>query len=171
MLLREYFDLHTSHFTTFKSGIAVENNMPKRGKKGQEETEQERRPPDLTLASFLSGSLASQSLQNSSKNSEASTSTTEPELGLQEEQAGTEKLGFFVKRTKKGKLPISYENRAKGKKVTVISNVTGDPSILLQELKKKIGAGGVVRGDCVEIQGDHQAVVESFLKSRRSCLK
>ena len=90
---------------------------------------------------------------------------------MQEEQTGTETLGFFVKRTKKGKLPISYENRAKGKKVTVIGNVSGDPSILLQELKKKIGAGGVVRGDCVEIQGDHQAVVESFLKSHRSCLK
>ena len=145
--------------------------MPKRGKKGHQETEQERRPPDLTLASFLTGSLASQSLQNSSKNSEASTSKTEPELGLQQEQAATGTLGFFVKRTKKGKLPISYENRAKGKKVTVISNVTGDPSILLQELKKKIGAGGVVREDCVEIQGDHQAVVESFLQRHRSCLK
>ena len=155
------------HFTNI-----VKNNMPKRNKKGHQETEQGGRPPDLTLASFLSGSLAPQT-SDPSEDSRASTSKQEPDfnLALEEEQTGTATLGFFVKRTKKGKLPISYENRAKGKKVTVISNVTGDPGILLQELKRKIGAGGVVRGDCVEIQGDHQVVVESYLQSHKSCLK
>ena len=87
-----------------------------------------------------------------------------------EEEKTNETIGFAVKRTKKGKIPISYENRAKGKKVTVVSNVTGDPGILLHELKKKIGAGGVVRGETVEIQGDHQVLVENFLTGH-PCLK
>lgn len=144
--------------------------MPKRDKKGAKEIDKERSPPELTFASFLTGSLTSQSCPVSSEEHGACSS----ELGSkteEKEQTEKETIEYFVKRTKKGKLPISYENRAKGKKVTVISNVTGDPAILLQELKKKIGAGGVVRGESVEIQGDHQVAVENFLQSHKSCLK
>lgn len=157
--------------------------MPKRNKKGPQESDREGRPPELTLASFLTGSLASQRTSQSSNASQSSvdngaaccdlTGTVEPtveESGLRQGETRKETVGFSVKRTKKGKLPISYENRAKGKKVTVISNVSGDPAILLQELKKKIGAGGVVRGETVEIQGDHQIVVEKFLTGH-PCLK
>lgn len=157
--------------------------MPKRNKKGPQESDNEGRPPELTLASFLTASFASSSSSVSQSSvvdeSPASSSPidltdrTEPKAtgsGLKQEETSKETVGFSVKRTKKGKLPISYENRAKGKKVTVISNVTGDPAILLHELKKKIGAGGVVRGETVEIQGDHQIVVEKFLTGR-SCLK
>jgi len=153
--------------------------MPKRNKKGLQESDREGRPAELTLANFLTGSLTSQTAQ--SLNVSHSTGATsadltdgaestvlESELNQEGQASGT--VGFFVKRTKKGKLPISYENRAKGKKVTVISNVTGDSGLLLQELKKKIGAGGVVRGDTVEIQGDHQIVVEKFLTGH-PCLK
>ena len=144
--------------------------MPKRGKKGLQETDKEGRPTELTFASFLTGSLTTQSAQVSFEEQGAACSC---ELGSEKDQGETanEAVGFFVKRTKKGKLPISYENRAKGKKVTVIGNVSGDPAILLHELKKKIGAGGVVRGESVEIQGDHQVVVENFLRSHKSCLK
>lgn len=153
--------------------------MPKRNKKGLQESDREGRPAELTLANFLTGSLASQTAQ--SLNVSHSTGATSADLtdraestalapGLNQEEKASGAVGFFVKRTKKGKLPISYENRAKGKKVTVISNVTGDSGLLLQELKKKIGAGGVVRGDTVEIQGDHQIVVEKFLTGH-PCLK
>ena len=153
--------------------------MPKRGKKGLQESDREGRPTELTLANFLTGSLASQTAQspNVSHSTGASAAgpterpeSTATESGFYQEGTASGTVGFSVKRTKKGKLPISYENRAKGKKVTVISNVTGDSGILLQELKKKIGAGGVVRGDTVEIQGDHQAVVEKFLAGH-PCLK
>jgi len=153
--------------------------MPKRNKKGLQESDREGRPAELTLANFLTGSLTSQTAQ--SLNVSHSTGATSADLtdgaesnalesGLNQEGQASGTVGFFVKRTKKGKLPISYENRAKGKKVTVISNVTGDSGLLLQELKKKIGAGGVVRGDTVEIQGDHQIVVEKFLTGH-PCLK
>lgn len=153
--------------------------MPKRNKKELQESQREGRPAELTLANFLSGSLASQTAQSSNVSHSTAASSadltdrpesTASESGLSQGGASSGTVGFSVKRTKKGKLPISYENRAKGKKVTVISNVTGDSGILLQELKKKIGAGGVVRGDTVEIQGDHQVVVEKFLTGH-PCLK
>ena len=153
--------------------------MPKRSKKGLQESDREGRPAELTLANFLTGSLASQTAQSPNVSHNTAASATSPterpestaaESGFNQEGTASGAVGFSVKRTKKGKLPISYENRAKGKKVTVISNVTGDSGILLQELKKKIVAGGVVRGDTVEIQGDHQAVVEKFLAGH-PCLK
>lgn len=145
--------------------------MPKRNNRVPKESDRERRPPELTLASFLSGSLASQT----SVVSEGASSADQLDFvgtrsTSKEEEKTNETIGFAVKRTKKGKIPISYENRSKGKKVTVVSNVTGDPGILLQELKKKIGAGGVVRGETVEIQGDHQVLVEKFLTGH-PCLK
>ena len=156
-----------------KNSRLFRDTMPKRNKKGLQESDREGRPAELTLANFLTGSLASQTAHStaaSSADPTESPESTAAESGLNQEGTASGTVGFFVKRTKKGKLPISYENRAKGKKVTVISNVTGDSGILLQELKKRIGAGGVVRGDTVEIQGDHQTVVEKFLTGH-PCLK
>lgn len=155
--------------------------MPKRSRKGVKESENDGRPPELTFASFLTGSLTSQSsqvLDESCSEDFGASTATRGAVGFSDLGSGAEAnlkqgetSGFFVQRTKKGKLPISYENRAKGKKVTVIVNVSGDPNILLQELKKKIGAGGVVRGETVELQGDHQVQVEKFLLNHKSCLK
>ena len=73
-------------------------------------------------------------------------------------------------RTKKGKLPITYENRSKGKKVTVISNIGGNAELLLAELRKRLGVGGVSRGSFIELQGDQQKFVEHFL-NKHPCLK
>ena len=161
--------------------------MPKRSRKGVKESENDGRPPELTFASFLTGSVTSQSSQvldeTCSEDFGASTASrargavgfsglgSGVEANLKQGETSEKTLGFFVQRTKKGKLPISYENRAKGKKVTVIANVSGDANILLQELKKKIGVGGVVRGETVELQGDHQVQVEKFLLNHKSCLK
>lgn len=71
---------------------------------------------------------------------------------------------FHVARTRKGGLPIFVEHRPKGKVATVIRNVSGDADALLSILKKRCGAGGVVRDDAVEVQGDHHDTVEAFLK-------
>jgi len=73
---------------------------------------------------------------------------------------------YTIGRTKKGSLPIRVENRNKGKKVTVVFNVTGDLRLLLSELKQAAGSGGVVRDDTVEIQGDKADFVEKFLKNK-----
>ncbi len=75
-----------------------------------------------------------------------------------------EPASFRVARTRKGGLPIFVENRPKGKVATVIRNVSGDADALLSILKKRCGAGGLVRDDTVEIQGDHRDTVEGFLK-------
>ena len=54
-------------------------------------------------------------------------------------------LPYTISKTKKGSLPIRLETRNKGKKVTVIFNVTGDARELLKELKHAAGCGGVIR--------------------------
>jgi len=70
---------------------------------------------------------------------------------------------WVVGKTRKGGFAISIERRAKGKRVTVLGNVSGDAEALLRELKKRCGAGGVVREGAIELQGDHQAAVVEFL--------
>ena len=55
------------------------------------------------------------------------------------------RLPYTISKTKKGSLPIRLETRNKGKKVTVIFNVTGDARELLKELKHAAGCGGVIR--------------------------
>ena len=152
--------------------------MPKRGKKtsGDGREEYEGRPPELTFAAFLStaenqtqrtflqenhetGGTASSEVQN-----QDDISSTEFPLGSKQSQE------YTVTRTKKGKLPISYENRSKGKKVTVISNVSGNAELLLTELRKRLGVGGVSRGTFIELQGDQQKFVEQFL-NKHPCIK
>jgi translation initiation factor 1 (eIF-1/SUI1) len=71
---------------------------------------------------------------------------------------------WVVGKTRKGGFAISIERRAKGKQVTVLRNVSGDAEALLRALKKRCGAGGVVREGAIELQGDHQAAVLEFVK-------
>ena len=148
--------------------------MPKRGKKkqGDGRDEYEGRPANLTFGAFLQTPQSSVELslqtdvEPCSGPSQDGTETCE-----NPREEPTEEQAFFVTRTKKGKLPITYENRSKGKKVTVISNVSGNSDILLSELRKRLGVGGVSRGAFVELQGDQQKAVTDFLNSNRSCLK
>jgi translation initiation factor 1 len=71
---------------------------------------------------------------------------------------------FRVARTRKGGWPVHVERRAGGKTVTIISRVEGDARALLAALRKLCGAGGALRDGAVELQGDHRAKVESFLR-------
>lgn len=71
---------------------------------------------------------------------------------------------FYVRRTRKGGMPLSLERRPGGKVATVIGNVQGDAEALLGLLKKRCGAGGVVREGAVEIQGDHRSRIEVILR-------
>ena len=73
---------------------------------------------------------------------------------------------YTIGKTKKGGLPVRVESRSKGKKVTVVFNVTGDLKLLLSELKQAAGSGGVVREDTIEIQGDKQEFVENFIAKK-----
>ena len=75
-------------------------------------------------------------------------------------------LAYSITWTKKGGIPIRVESRNKGKKVTVVFNVSGDSRELLKELKHSAGCGGVVREDTIELQGEKVAVVEKVIKSK-----
>eukprot|EP00746_Dinoflagellata_sp_MGD_P147041 gnl/MRDRNA2_/MRDRNA2_79431_c0_seq1.p1 gnl/MRDRNA2_/MRDRNA2_79431_c0~~gnl/MRDRNA2_/MRDRNA2_79431_c0_seq1.p1 ORF type:complete len:1085 (+),score=214.43 gnl/MRDRNA2_/MRDRNA2_79431_c0_seq1:114-3368(+) len=77
--------------------------------------------------------------------------------------------GFMVTATKKGTLPISIDKRAKGKKVTVISNVLGSAKSLVSALSSLLGVGGTSRQEAsgihwtVEVQGDQSERVSAAL--------
>ncbi|EDO45436.1 predicted protein [Nematostella vectensis] len=143
--------------------------MPKRNKRKEEafRDDHEGRPAGLTLGSFLDFPVLGNSRSETTRTDEplesipsALPATEAAEIPAKE--IPTTCGEFFVSKTKKGKLPLVVENRAKGKKVTVVSNVIGDPRTLLTELKRT-GSGGVVRDNAVELQGDHVA----FANTRR----
>lgn len=151
--------------------------MPKRGKKksGDGREEYEGRPTELTFATFLP--TAANETQTTFRQESHETTTTGAEGQMQDDISPTElpqsserAQEYTVTRTKKGKLPITYENRSKGKKVTVVSNVGGNAEVLLAELRKRLGVGGVSRGTFIELQGDQQKFVEQFL-NKHPCVK
>ena len=148
--------------------------MPKRGKKnsGDGREQYEGRPAEVTFAAFLPTAIhEAQTPQESPDETTSSKSPTEDNTPpIQLSQSSEDAQGYTVTRTKKGKLPITYENRSKGKKVTVISNIGGNAELLLAELRKRLGVGGVSRGTFIELQGDQQKFVEQFL-NKHPCLK
>eukprot|EP00961_Rhodomonas_salina_P008240 111903-Rhodomonas_salina.1 len=77
---------------------------------------------------------------------------------------------YTVFGSKKGGFPVTVESRARGKKVTVIHNVSGDVDALLSDIKGAVGAGGLVREGDVEVQGDHSSRIEAMLL-KLGCIK
>lgn len=73
---------------------------------------------------------------------------------------------FRVEKTRKGGYNLAIEKRSGGKVVTVIRGVDRGAEDLLAALKKLCGAGGAVREEGIEIQGDHRDRVERFLKEK-----
>jgi translation initiation factor 1 (eIF-1/SUI1) len=71
---------------------------------------------------------------------------------------------FSVSRTKKGGYPIELEKRSGGKVVTIVRKISGDTEALLRVFRKLCAAGGKAGEDSIELQGDHRAKVETFLR-------
>ena len=73
---------------------------------------------------------------------------------------------------KKEKLNIIYERKGRaGKPATIIcgfAETTSDAEIeeLAKDLKKRLGAGGSVRGGEILIQGDKRAALSTLLKEK-----
>lgn len=78
------------------------------------------------------------------------------------------RAAFEVERTRKGGYNLAIEKRSGGKVVTVVRGVARGSEALLATLKKLCGAGGALREDGLEIQGDHRDRVERFLKEQGS---
>lgn len=88
---------------------------------------------------------------------------------------GLPACGFLVSATKGGSVPVAVEKRAKGKKVTVISNVQGNARALCTSLTTLLGVGGTTheRGPKaydVEVQGEQVDRVTAAL-GQLGCLR
>jgi len=86
------------------------------------------------------------------------------------------------KRRKKGKPPtvpdvpddgiVRVSRSSKGRKGKGVTLITGIPlkgdalKGLARELKQKCGSGGTMRGDVIEIQGDHREAVVAEMEKR-----
>ena len=75
------------------------------------------------------------------------------------------KAPYKVGKSKKGNFAIAIERRSGGKTVTVLSKVSGDGKALLKALKGKLGTGGTVKEDKIELQGDHRTSLGDALKA------
>lgn len=71
-----------------------------------------------------------------------------------------------VARTRKGGWPLRLEKRPGNRSATVIGGVSGDGAALLALLKRRCGAGGVLREETIELQGDHRAAVQALLDAQ-----
>ena len=56
--------------------------------------------------------------------------------------------------------------KRRGKTVIVIRNLKGDLNGLKKELQKHCGAGGSLKNNEIEIQGDHREKIAAFLQSK-----
>ena len=52
-----------------------------------------------------------------------------------------------------------------GKVVTVVRGLDGDLAAVASDLKRHCGSGGAVKGDAIEIQGDHREKVAARLRA------
>lgn len=58
------------------------------------------------------------------------------------------------------------KNKRGGKTVSVIKDIPHNPKYfqkLTKKLKNKLGTGGSLKEDCIEIQGDHREKIRDFL--------
>lgn len=91
---------------------------------------------------------------------EGAKATEKPAAAVESDRSGAVAR---VARTRKGGWPLSLEKRSGGKVMTILRQVEGDSGKLLKLLRKQCGAGGVVREDQIEIQGDHQDAIKAWL--------
>ena len=67
----------------------------------------------------------------------------------------------------KQRLRLQVERRKKGKQVTVIRDLHElDQPDVLTELKNVCGAGGTIKEQVIEIQGDHLERVQAWLRGQ-----
>ncbi len=83
-------------------------------------------------------------------------------------EAGRSEGSSVISAPRDGYVRIARDRKSRGgKTVTVLAGIPGDAAQvteLAQTLKKLCGSGGTVKGDSIEIQGDHRDRLESKLK-------
>jgi len=73
------------------------------------------------------------------------------------EMTPPEKQTAYIERDRK---------KRRGKTVIVIRNLKGDLSGLKKELQKHCGAGGSLKNNEIEIQGDHRDKIAAYLRGK-----
>ncbi|WP_248896918.1 translation initiation factor [Haloplanus halobius] len=70
-------------------------------------------------------------------------------------------------------LTARTEERRYGKKMVIVEGFEGDTDLesLASELKSALGTGGTVKGDHIELQGDHEERVRELLKENGYTVK
>jgi len=160
--------------------------MPKRQKNKKNEDE-DMRPPQATLADFITVKLPQSSKHKQpqahstgdtlkSVNIETPVFNTTDDIetfdmGNTVVKTDTNKTVYFICRTKKGGFPIKTESRSSGKKVTIIEHVNGDAKSLLQDLKMAFGTGGLIKEDCIELQGDFVAKLTKYFNEHKQLFR
>ena len=63
------------------------------------------------------------------------------------------------------KLTVTTESKKFGKIVTIVDGLTQDVNLreIAKTLKNKLACGGTVKGNKIELQGDHRKKVKPFL--------
>jgi translation initiation factor 1 len=92
--------------------------------------------------------------------------STGKELPRKENPAGRPPQGADTRSPKAVRVRLDRKGRG-GKSVTLIEGIqlTGkDPEALIRELKTRLGTGGALKEDALEIQGDHCTAIISLLQ-------
>ncbi len=82
-----------------------------------------------------------------------------PKCGLPTQACVCEEIGKSEQ-----KIQVKTDKRKFGKIITLVSGFKDiDIKNTARELKHKLACGGTVKGDTIELQGDHAGKVKSFL--------
>lgn len=138
------------------------------------------RPSNLTLGDYITFSIPNSSVSSATVQQPISASNFLEEAPVYSAAAQknrqetarfssleNSKTDYFICRTKKGGIPVKVENRASGKKVTLIENVKGDAKLFLQDLKIRFGTGGVVKDGVIELQGDFKVKLSKYINDNK----
>ena len=83
-----------------------------------------------------------------------------PKCGLSKELCVCETIA-----KEKEKIRVSELKRRYGKTITTVTGMSRDVNIksILKELKTKLACGGTLKGDTIELQGNHKNRVKQML--------
>jgi len=83
-----------------------------------------------------------------------------PKCGLSKELCVCETIA-----KEKEKIRVSETKRRYGKSITIVTGISRDVNIknVLKELKTKLACGGTLKGDTIELQGNHKGKVKGVL--------
>eukprot|EP00037_Helgoeca_nana_P018446 m.176465 g.176465 ORF g.176465 m.176465 type:complete len:268 (-) comp24444_c0_seq1:484-1287(-) len=138
-------------------GVGTAPNAPRQG--------------DNSLGAYLPPALAGLQAMTLAAHKDSGTAASgDGVASLADDQSSQPALPYRVNSTRGGGIPVAIEKRAKGKKVTVVSNVQGDSHALAKAMSKALGCGGTATPGEAVVQGERVNQVKTFLV-KSGCLQ